>query len=209
MRTSALTFTLTPLIVALALGGCQSSPTPSADAGPPPPPPPRELPGPVTAASTGATLQGQITALNTSTREVTVTGSDGSSVEIVAGPDIRNFNQLKVGDQVALDYRAAVALELEPAGSAPLGATATQARTVPNRGDIPGGARSNTISLVTEVAAVNPERGTIALRGESGNTQLIAVERPDLRAKLPNVKRGDLLRISYTQAVALGIRRFP
>lgn len=206
MRTSALTFTLTPLIVALAISGCQTSPPASADVAPPPPPP-RELPGSVTAASAAATLQGRITALNTSTREVTVTGSDGSSVDIVAGEDIRNFNQLKVGDQVALDYRAAVALELEPAGSAPLGATATQARTVPNRGDVPGGARSNTISLVTEVAAVNPERGTIALRGQSGNTQIIAVERPDLRAKLPNVKRGDLLRISYTQAVALGIRR--
>ncbi len=172
-----------------------------------PPPPSRDLPGPVTAASASATLQGRITAINKSTREVTVTGADGSSVDIVAGPDIRNFSQLKVGDQVALDYRAAVALELEPAGSAPLGATASQSRTVPKRGSIPGGARSNTISLVTEVAAVNPERGTIALRGESGNTQLIAVERPDLRAKLPSVKRGDLLRISYTQAVALGIRR--
>lgn len=202
MRKPVLKSPSTLLILTLAATACQTAFASTAAT-----PPPRELPGSVTAASTSATLQGRITALNKTTREVTVTGADGSSVDIVAGPDIRNFNQLKVGDQVALDYRAAVALELEPAGSAPLGATATQSRTLPKRGSTPGGARSNTISLVTEVAAVNPERGTIALRGESGNTRLIAVERPDLRAKLPSVKRGDLLRISYTQAVALGIRR--
>lgn len=204
MRKSVLKSPSTLLVLALAATASQGIFAATAAAQTPPP---RNVPGPVTAASTSATLQGRITAIDKSTREVAVTGTDGSSVDIVAGPDIRNFSQLKVGDQVALDYRAAVALELEPAGSAPLGATASQSRTVPKRGSIPGGARSNTISLVTEVAAVNPERGTIALRGESGNTQLIAVERPDLRAKLPNVKRGDLLRISYTQAVALGIRR--
>jgi len=57
------------------------------------------------------------------------------------------------------------------------------------------------------VAAVDPVANTIALRGPRGNTQIIAVEREDLRAKLPSVKRGDLLKISYTEAVALGIRR--
>ena len=78
---------------------------------------------------------------------------------------------------------------------------------MPIRGATPGGARSNTIEIVTEVAAVDPVANTIALRGPRGNTQIIAVEREDLRAKLPSVKRGDLLKISYTEAVALGIRR--
>ncbi|WP_282244379.1 hypothetical protein [Stenotrophomonas sp. PS02300] len=161
----------------------------------------------MTAAAAGVTLQGQITALDKSSRAVTVTGADGGSLSFVAGPDVRNFNQLKVGDNVTLDYRAAVALDLQPAGSGEVGVTTSQAGTVPVRGAIPGGARSNTVNIVTEVVAVDPVANTIALRGPSGNTQLIAVEREDLRAKLPNVKRGDLLRISYTEAVALGIRR--
>lgn len=167
----------------------------------------RTMPGPVNAASAGVTLQGTITALDTRTRKVTVTGADGGTLDVVAGADVRNFNQLKVGDKVTLDYTAAVALDLQPAGSAPLGVTKSTAQTVPARGAKPGGARSSTIELVTEVAAVNPTANTIALRGQSGNTQLIAVERPDLRAKLPSVKRGDLVKISYTEAVALAIRR--
>ncbi|GEM_PF-211856 len=204
MRVLAVSSCVTLMVAAIATSGCQS--TPSADVAPAAPAP-RALPGPMTAASAQVTLQGQITAIDAATRTVTVTGSDGGSVDVVAGPEVRNFSQLKVGDTVTLDYRAAVALDLQPSGSAPVGVTTSQAGTVPIRGATPGGARSNTITLVTEVAAVDPVRNTIALRGPRGNTQLIAVEREDLRAKLPSVKRGDMLRISYTEAVALGIRR--
>lgn len=203
MRVLALSSSVTLLVAALAMGGCQTTPQPAEASAPAP----RSMPGPVTAAAAGVTLQGQITALDKSSRAVTVTGADGGSLSFVAGPDVRNFNQLKVGDNVTLDYRAAVALDLQPAGSGEVGVTTSQAGTVPVRGAIPGGARSNTVNIVTEVVAVDPVANTIALRGPSGNTQLIAVEREDLRAKLLNVKRGDLLRISYTEAVALGIRR--
>lgn len=203
MRGPALSSSVTLIVLALAVGGCQSTP-PAAEAAPPAA---RSMPGPMTAASAGITLQGRITALDARTRVVTVTGADGSSIDVVAGSDVRNFSQLKVGDNVTLDYTAAIALDLQPAGSAPVGVTRSQAGTVPIRGATPGGARSNTVEIVTEVAAVDPVANTIALRGPRGNTQIIAVEREDLRAKLPSVKRGDLLKISYTEAVALGIRR--
>jgi len=203
MRFLALSSSVMLIVAALATSGCQTTPPPAE----PSAPAPRALPGPMTAASAGVTLQGQITAIDTRTRAVTVTGADGGSLDFIAGADVRNFNQLKVGDKVTLDYQAAVALDLQPAGSAPVGVTRSQAGTVPIRGATPGGARSNTIEIVTEVAAVDPVANTIALRGPRGNTQIIAVEREDLRAKLPSVKRGDLLKISYTEAVALGIRR--
>jgi hypothetical protein len=200
MRVLPLSTPVLVLAIALATSGCQSTPT--ADAAPAPAAPS----GPFTAASSRVNLQGQITALDKATRAVTVTGSDGASVEFVAGPAVRNFNQLKVGDTVSLDYEAAVALELQPAGSAQVGVSTAQGGTVAPLGGRPGGTIAKTISLVTEVVAVDPVANTIALKGPRGNTQIIAVQREDLRAKLPNVKRGDLLRISYTEAVAVDIR---
>lgn len=201
MRVLPLSSSVVVIAVALATGGCQS--TPSAEAASAAPAPS----APFTAASANVTLQGEITALDKASRAVTVTGSDGASLEFVAGPDVRNFNQLKVGDKVTLDYQSAVALELQPAGSAQVGVTTAQGSTVAIPGAKPGGTAARTVSLVTEVAAVDPVANTIALRGPRGNTQIIAVQREDLRAKLPNVKRGDLLRISYTEAVAVSIRR--
>lgn len=195
---------VTPLLLivaALATSGAPSIATAS------PTPATPSTRGPYTAASSQLTLNGDITAIDQRSRAVTITGSDGAALDFVAGPDVRNFSQLKVGDKVTLDYAAAIALDLEPAGSAAVGVTTAQADTVPIRGAAPGGGRSKTISIVTEVAAVNPAANTIALKGPRGNTQIIAVERADLRSKLPGIKRGDLLRISYTEAVAVSIKR--
>ncbi|MCS4280106.1 hypothetical protein [Stenotrophomonas rhizophila] len=203
MRVLALSSSVMLIAAALASSGYPSTASAAVAVAPPAT---RSAPGPVTAASSQVTLEGQITALDARSRAVTITGADGAILEFVAGPDVRNFRQLKVGDKVILDYTAAVALDLQPAGSETVGLTTAQAGTVPIRGTAPGGAQSNTVSIVTEVAAVDPVANTIALRGPRGNTQIIAVERDDLRAKLPNVKRGDLLQISYTEAVAVSIQ---
>ncbi|HYG08169.1 MAG TPA: hypothetical protein VD865_17395 [Stenotrophomonas sp.] len=200
MRTPHLLSSLLVIVVASAAGGCQAtSPAESAQAAP-------ASSGPYTAAASQVTLQGEITALDRASRAVTVTGSDGASLEFIAGPAVRNFGQLQVGDKVSLDFEEAVALELQPAGSAQLGVSTAEGGAVAPAGGKPGGAMSDTVSLVTEVVAVDPVAHTIALKGPRGNTQLISVQREDLRARLPKVKKGDLLRISYTEAVAVSIR---
>ncbi|OUL25946.1 hypothetical protein BV378_14000 [Nostoc sp. RF31YmG] len=155
------------------------------------------------------TLEGTVAAVDKASRTVTINGRDGAVLDVVASDAVRNFDQLRVGDKVALDYEASVALELQPAGSAPVGVSGSQGGSVAAPGSRPGGSLSRTVSVVTEVVAVDPVANTIALKGPRGNTQIIAVEREDLRAKLPRVNRGDLLRISYTEAVALAIRPAP
>lgn len=204
MRSFPLSSALTGLALALAMAACSS--TPAADSAAPATP---ASTGPFTAGANSVTLEGTIAAVDKATRTVTINGRDGAVLEFVASDAVRNFNQLKVGDKVALDYEEAVALELQPAGSAPVGVSSSQGGSVAAPGSRPGGAMSRTVSVVTEVVAVDPVANTIALKGPRGNTQIIAVEREDLRARLPNVKRGDLLRISYTEAVALAIRPAP
>jgi len=188
--------------LALAAGGCNSTPAETVAPAVPPPPAAR----PYTIDSSHVTLQGAITGIDKASRTVTIRGSEGAEVELVASDEVRNFDQLQVGDSVALDYDEAVALQLQPAGSAQVGVTSEQGGTLAAAGTKPGGSMSDTISIVTEVVAVDPIANTIALKGPRGNTQKIAVEREDLRAKLPNVKKGDLLKISYTEAVAVSIR---
>jgi len=204
MRAFPLSSSLTGVAVALALAACSSTPT--ADSTAPPAP---ASSGPFTAGSNSVTLEGTIAAVDKAGRTVTINGRDGAVLDFVASDAVRNFNQLKVGDKVALDYEEAVALELQPAGSAPVGVSSSQGGSVAAPGSRPGGSMSRTVSVVTEVVAVDPVANTIALKGPRGNTQIIAVEREDLRARLPQVKKGDLLRISYTEAVALAIRPAP
>jgi hypothetical protein len=203
MRAFRLSSSFLAVAVALAVAGCASSPSASRAA------PAAANPAPYTAGVASVTLEGTVAAVDKASRTVTITGRDGAVLDVVASDAVRNFDQLRVGDRVELDYEEAVALELQPAGSAPVGLSTSQGASVAAPGSRPGGSMARTVSVVTEVVAVDPVAHTIALKGPRGNTQIIAVEREDLRAKLPGVSRGDLLRLSYTEAVALSIRPSP
>ena len=49
-------------------------------------------------------LQGLITAIDKNTREVTIKGGSGNTMTVTAGPQVKNFKQIKVGDQVVAKY---------------------------------------------------------------------------------------------------------
>ena len=55
----------------------------------------------------------EITAIDKKTREVTITGPKGNSVTIIADKEVKNFNDLKVGDKVHARYSEAVAIAIE------------------------------------------------------------------------------------------------
>ena len=58
-------------------------------------------------------LQGIITAIDKNTRAVTIKGGSGNELTITAGPQVKNFRKIKVGDLVTLNYVAALGLELK------------------------------------------------------------------------------------------------
>src|SRR5262245_55938489 len=50
-------------------------------------------------------------------RSLVLKGENGERLSLVAGPDVRNFDQLKVGDEVSLVYHVGIAAELKPKGT--------------------------------------------------------------------------------------------
>src|SRR4051812_7055923 len=54
-----------------------------------------------------------VEAIDTASRTVTLKGPGGNLVPIVAGPEVKNFDQIKVGDRVLVRYAEALSLELK------------------------------------------------------------------------------------------------
>ena len=54
-----------------------------------------------------------IIAIDKTTRDITLKGPKGNWVVITAGPEIKNFDQLNVGDKVHARYNEALVLELK------------------------------------------------------------------------------------------------
>ena len=66
------------------------------------------------------------------TREVTLRGADGEVVTVVAGPEVRNLPQLRVGDRLTATFSRRIAILVRDPGAAqPAAYTATAAQTGP------------------------------------------------------------------------------
>ena len=50
------------------------------------------------------TASGKVTAVDPATRTITLQGANGNTVDVLAGPEVRNFQQIKPGDTLTLDY---------------------------------------------------------------------------------------------------------
>ena len=72
-------------------------------------------PGKGVAAQT-VRLTATITAIDKATRDVTLKGPQGNEVTVTAGPDVKNFANMHVGDRVDVQYFEAVTLELKKGG---------------------------------------------------------------------------------------------
>jgi hypothetical protein len=170
---------------------------------------------PQAAAQTGAAIVGKgpgvagaaqtvkvtatITAIDAATREVTLKGPQGREIVVTAGPEVRNFAQMKVGDNVDVEYVEALTLELKKGGGKPVAKTeqAGVARAKP--GEQPAGVVGRQITVVADVVAVDKEKQLVTLKGPKRTVDL-KVRDPK---QLALIAKGDQVEATYTEAMAI------
>jgi hypothetical protein len=128
-------------------------------------------------------------------------GPKGREVTIVAGPEVRNFAQLKVGDQVEAQYVESLAIELKKGGGLPVGATEQAAAMRAKEGGAPGAAGARQVTLVGDVIDLDPATQTVTVRGKERTVDL-KIRDPE-QFKL--VAKGDQIQATYTEAVGIAV----
>src|SRR5438552_5702441 len=114
-----------------------------------------------------------ITAIDPATRAVTLKGPQGKEIVITAGPDVKNFAQMKVGDQVNAEYVEALTLELKKGGKAIVARTEETGVASPAKaGDKPGGVAGRQVKVTADVVAVDPATQTVTLKGPQQTVDL-------------------------------------
>jgi hypothetical protein len=162
-------------------------------------------PGKAAVVST-ASISAQVVAIDKATRTLTLKGPKGDSVDIVAGEEVRNFDQIKLGDFVVARYAQALSLELKKTKVAAGEVTVREEAGKAKPGERPavGGARQ--VTAIAEVTAVDPQKSTITLKGPRGNVVTLDVKNPD---QFKVVKKGDQVEVTYTEALALSVEPAP
>ena len=162
----------------------------------------KKAPGSASAMQT-IRVTATITAIDPKTRQVKLRGPKDNEVMIEAGPDVKNFGQMKVGDRVNVEYVEAMSLELKKGGGQLVGTTTQISEAGAKSGAMPAGNAGRKVTIVADVTAVDPQKQTITLRGPERTVDL-KIPDPE-QFKL--VAKGDQVEATYSEAVAVKVER--
>jgi hypothetical protein len=147
-----------------------------------------------------------VTAVDADARVVALRDETGEITTIYAGPEVRNFDRINVGDEVAVTYRAAVAAELTTLDQpAPGGEKVTMAQRA-EPGQQPHGQLSSTVTTTVQIDAVDPKSNTVSFHRDDGYVRTVTLEDAKAREFAKKLKRGDVVKITYSEAIAVAVR---
>ena len=142
-----------------------------------------------------------ITAIDKASRDVTLKGPQGNELTVTAGPEIKNFDKLKVGDKVDAQYVEALTLELKKGGGMVVARTEKSGAVGAKAGQTPAGAVGRQVTIVADVVGVDPAKQVVTLKGPQRTVDL---KIPDPE-QFKRIAKGDQVEATFVQAVALAV----
>ena len=145
--------------------------------------------------------QATVTAIDMASRKVSLKNAAGEAFDIVAGEQVTNLANLKVGDVVALRYLQMLDLELLKGTAGVRKRVVEVAADKAEAGEKPGAGIGKKVTLYGDVIAVDKGQQTITVKGVD-HTLVLKVHNP---AQFALIAKGDQIKAVQTQAVGIGI----
>lgn len=146
-----------------------------------------------------------VESIDNASRSLVLKRSSGENLIVVAGSEVRNFEQIKVGDKVVSRHLIALEMTLKKgSGSIRERAESTDSgRAKP--GEKPGAYEVKRVAFVANVQEVSAKKQTVTLLGATKTIQL-RVKNP---AQLKLIKKGDQVEGVFLEAVAIEVIAAP
>jgi hypothetical protein len=142
-----------------------------------------------------------VSAIDRPDRKVTLKDPAGEKFVVAVPKDVKAFDTLKTGDKIDIDYRASVALSILPPGAKP---SETERAAAMSGGG--AGAMGKALTITANVVNVDTEGNQVTFKGPHGMNRTVKVQDPELQKKLPDLKAGDSVKLTFTEATAADIR---
>jgi hypothetical protein len=153
----------------------------------------------------GAIEVGAITAtskvikVDPSKRTVTLTNEAGETNTYKVGKNVRNFDEIKVGDLVKATLLESVAVTVSKSGATPAAGAGGFVAVAP-KGATPGVVMTKTRQITAKIVSVDPQARTVTVEGPMGGKPTIKVG-PNVN--LGELQAGDDVTLRVTDALAI------
>lgn len=180
---------LIPLLLAALPSGCTTTPEAPRQA---------QITDEVTAKAT-------VVAIDGASRQLTLQGAEGPAMVLVAGPEVRNFDQIEVGDTLTANYTVTVSARRLEADEFDTQEGAGIAAARADEGQKPGAAIGAGMAMTVVVKSVDREQNIVVFTDPEGAIHAIEAQRDVGRRFIAGLEPGDRVELVYGEALALAV----
>ena len=160
--------------------------------------------GPLTTAKT-VSATATIQAIDSTRRMITLRTASGEEDSFQVGPEVKRFEELKVGDTLKLTYRESVVVLLRKPGDPPLtDKDVSNSAVTRGTGALPSATMSTQERVTVTVKSIDPATQAITVTTKDGRTVTRKVEDKKF---VDGLKAGQTIDIVYTRALITAIER--
>lgn len=145
-----------------------------------------------------------VESLDYKTRMATLKAANGNTLTFRVSDEVKNLDEVKVGDKVKFQYYESIAWEVKGAGEATPGMTRSEGMKRSDAGDLPAKLEATQTTVTTTIQAIDKQNQTVTLKGPEGNSVVVKARHPE---NLEKVKVGDKVVITYTEALAVSVEK--
>lgn len=150
------------------------------------------------------TVRATVVEVDQASRTATLRGPKGQMQTLTVPPEVKNFEQVRAGDELVVRFMAAVAARLEKVESTGIRQRIeSSSSAVAASGALPGMAAGRTVEVLAVLRALDKKTGVVTLRGATRTFSLVVPDSIDIS----KLKVGDEVRAVFTEAIAINVER--
>jgi hypothetical protein len=150
-------------------------------------------------------VRATIESIDLAKRKLTLKDAEGDLHTMKVSDEVRNLDQVKKGDEVVAGYYRSTAISVNKPGEPRALPAAGQAVIRSEKGEKPGGLIVQTAQKTATVEDIDYTTREVKLKGSDGNT--IKIKVGDRVKRLEDVKKGDRIVATYTEALAVSVAK--
>ena len=157
-----------------------------------------------TVAEETVTVTATVAKIDHEDRIVRLAKEDGTFVAFRVRDDVQNLAQVAKGDKVRAVYHKSLAFSVKKKGLVEPGVDVASDAGRAAKGNMPAAAAAVAITVTSTIKHIDKKTPAVTLEDAEGELNTIRVRNPK---NLENVRVGDTVEITYTEATAIAVEK--
>lgn len=145
----------------------------------------------------------KVLSVDAAKHQVVLEGAGGKPVHVQLSDQAKDLGNLKVGDQVKVlvTHSVVAVLDTQVDKSAPDASESSGVIRATKDNPNPGGEAYRQVQVQLKITAIDLKKNQLTFEGPAGNKKVVSVEKPEVQARLKELKVGQSVVVTYTDVL--------